>query len=78
MMFCYETDPPNITAFCLVSFLTLKPYNPHPILLLQTCITQAATEKCNRHLARAPGLISEKACKEQENLNPPDSFFTCI
>lgn len=42
----------------------LKPYNPQPILLLQTCITYAATEKRNTHLAWAPGLISEKAYKE--------------
>lgn len=72
MLFCYESYPSNIKAIFL---LPIKPYSPHPILLLQTCTTYAATVKCNRHLAWAPGLISEKAYKEQQNLNPPEFFF---
>lgn len=55
--FCCKTYPSNITI-CIIA---LEPHNPHPILLLQTCIT---TEKHNRHFAWAPGLITEKAHKE--------------
>lgn len=51
------------------------PYNLHPILLLQTCITHAGTQKSNRHFPWAPGLLSKKAYNEEQNLNPPDSFF---
>lgn len=51
------------------------PYNLHPILLLQTCITYAGTQKSNRHFPWAPGFLSEKAYNEEHNLNPPDSFL---
>lgn len=62
-------------GFLFVCFLTLIPYNLHPILLLQICTTYAGREKSNRHFSWAPGLLSKKVYKEEQNLKPPDSFL---